>query len=524
MNKLVKAWHNLRAALRIFGEAQHRSLRTRLMLGLLITAIYLATVLVGMPQDAMLMNMPDFGDSAGYLHFSPYRQPMYGTWANAIHAFFGSWDTVQILQLGMFVAFSSWVIIELAIVSRLGLVAALLFVAMQVLFTRLKLLNLVVSLLSEGLFYPMIMLMVAMLLTWLRTRSAGVLAALALLLVCMTQLRAAALLVVAVPTFAALYVLVRQPMCSAASRSSVLVLCTVVIGLLFMPPLFGKAILQVRTIADSMGRDLLPRVSLLPPPRLVAERSPDWVTISRSWRAAAAQLDAAELTQFDAQLQETIRYGLAVQVLLPALLNRSSKEVEEEWAEGTVFDDAKQIAIDWIVDQWPTYIRLSSAHLWGMLTMANFMDNRDRERVGKALNDISEVTWHSSEAPYSLAYPLSQIYERLPWITNSVYLSIRYVSIGILILGAISAMTVLRQTLLNHKVPPGSLTVALAVGWAIAHSLPAAFVVFPEYRFTLANMLVMFSSGAVWLAYFGVPKTFALRPRGLDLGLAPYWH
>ena len=67
-------------------------------------------------------------------------------------------------------------------------------------------------------------------------------------------------------------------------------------------------------------------------------------------------------------------------------------------------------------------------------------------------------------------------------------------------------MTVLRQILGNREVSPGSLAVALAVGWSIAHSIPAALTVFPEFRYTYANMLVMFSGGAAWLAYLGAKK------------------
>jgi hypothetical protein len=520
MNKKVeKAWHTAEEALSktartIFDEQpqQPNSLRSRLILGVLIAAIYLAsvlTVLMGMP-DVMLMRMSDSGDSAGYLQFSPYRQPMYGTWANATYAFSGSWHTVQVFQLGAFLSCSAWVIVELAIVSRLGVIAALLFVAMQLVFTRLRLLNLVASLISEGLFYPMIVLMVAMLLTWLRTRSMGVLAGLALLLVSMTQLRTGALLVVAVPIFAALFVLARQPIRSAIGRSSVLLLGTVFIGLVFMPPLFGKAILQVNTIADP-GSMLLARVSLLPESRVLGNRSPDWITMSHSWRAAAADLNAVALTQFDAQLQEAVRRDLGLKVLLPAILNRSPEEIWEGWSEGIYHDDAKRIAIEWILDQWPAYIRLSGAHLWGLLTVANFMDNSHREHVWRALNNICEATWHSCEALFRMVYPLNHIYRRLSWATNSLYLSIRYISIGVLILGAVSAMTVIRQILGNREVSPGSLAVALAVGWAIAHSIPAAFMVYPVYRYTYANMLVMFSGAAVWLAYLGCRRTPLLR-------------
>ena len=131
-------------------------------------------------------------------------------------------------------------------------------------------------------------------------------------------------------------VLALQPTRSASGRSSVLVVSVVFLGLVFMPPLFGKAILQVSTIADSTGFALLPRVSLLPVSRVLGERSPDWIAMSSSWRTAATQLDAIGLTQFDAQLQEAIRFDLGPKVLLPAILNRSSEEIAEKCDERNI--------------------------------------------------------------------------------------------------------------------------------------------------------------------------------------------
>src|SRR5262245_8082291 len=90
-------------------------MRSRLTWGVLIAAIYLVAVLTGMPSWGSGFDP----DTAGYLQFSPYRQPMYGMWANAIHAFSGSWHTVQVLQIGAFVSFSGWVIVELAVISWL---------------------------------------------------------------------------------------------------------------------------------------------------------------------------------------------------------------------------------------------------------------------------------------------------------------------------------------------------------------------------------------------------------------------
>ena len=106
---MEKAWHEAETALSrtaqgIFEELQHpNSLRIRLIWGLLIATIYLASVLIGMGD----LGSGFSPDTAGYLQFSPYRQPMYGTWANAIYALSGSWHTVQVLQIAAFLSFSA---------------------------------------------------------------------------------------------------------------------------------------------------------------------------------------------------------------------------------------------------------------------------------------------------------------------------------------------------------------------------------------------------------------------------------
>jgi hypothetical protein len=474
--------------------------RTRILWAVLLVSVYLAFVLVGPSPLATGFS----ADTAWYLQLSPYRQPMYGMWANATYLLFGSWRIVSALQVVAFVSFTAWVIVELALISNLGMLSALFFVAWMLAITRLGLLNLVGSLQTEGLFYPMIMLMAATFLAWVRTRKKSLLVVLALIPVGMTQLRTDALLVAAVPIFAAACVLAQTPMRSAKGRSAILVLTAVITGLVSMPPLLGKSVMQISTAADSLGFAILPRVSLLPISPILGERSPEWTAMSSSWRAAAKQLDSVALTQFDAPLQDAIRYNLGPKILLPAILNRSPKEIEEGWLNGKYFDDAKRIAIEWILDEWPTYIRLSGMHLWGMLTMANFADNADRQAASMAYNAVSSVTWR--EATWLPNY------ERLSWSTNIFYLLIRYVSIGVLIVGAIAAVTVLMQMRANREVSPGLIAIALAVGWSIAHSIPAALFVFPDYRYTYANMLVMFSGGAAWLAYLGTNRLSQSRP------------
>jgi hypothetical protein len=169
------------------------------------------------------------------------------------------------------------------------------------------------------------------------------------------------------------------------------------------------------------------------------------------------------------------------------------------WQNGTYFRDAARIATEWIEREWTTYLLISGCHLWGMLTMANFMDNADRMNVWSALNEVAPSTW--GDRPMPTVYPLNRINQPLKWSTALIYRAIRYMSVMTLVLGLISAIIVIAQSYYDSKLSRGCLAVALAVGWCIAHSIPAGLVVFPEFRYTYANMLVLMSGAAAWLAY-----------------------
>ena len=132
---------------------------------------------------------------------------MYGLWATTIFALTGSFCAVEFLQIGLFIAVGIWVIVELSLISD---VAAAIFAAGLAGLNRFGLIALAGSLNSEGLFYPMILVMVALFLWWLRTRRTGILAALALLVVAMTQLRTAAMLVPMLPLAIVAYMLITR--------------------------------------------------------------------------------------------------------------------------------------------------------------------------------------------------------------------------------------------------------------------------------------------------------------------------
>jgi hypothetical protein len=467
-------------------------------LGTIIALAYLGSALAGTGWPALDGTFSP--DTSGYLDFSPYRQPMYGLWANTIFALTGSFRAVQLLQTGLFIGLGLWVIIELSLISDIaGPAAAAILAAALAALNRFGLIELAGSLNSEGLFYPMILAMVALFLWWLRTRQTGILAALAFLVVAMTQLRTAVMLLPIVPLAIAVYILVTRSLRQGSDRPAIAILGGLVAGVLVLPPMLGKNFLQYSTVRDSTGFALLPRVSLLPVTEIVAERSPDWAAMASSWRTAAASLDAVALTQFDAQLQEAIRFDLGPKVLLPALLNLSPDETTVGWQNGTYYRDARRIAIDWISREWPTYLRISGYHLWGMLTIANFMDSADRMKVWAALNEVSPSTWGNK--PMRTDYPLNQINKPLKCSTELIYRAIRYACITTLFLGLMSAIIVLMQSIYDRIVSPGYLAVALAVGWCIAHSIPAGMLVFPEFRYTYANLIVLISGAATWLAY-----------------------
>ena len=437
-------------------------------------------------------------DTHSYLDFSPYRQPMYGLWANAIFALLGSYRAVEFVQFGLFIATSIWVIFELSLISETGgPAAAAIFAAALAVLNRFGLVAVAEGLNSEGLFYPMILAMVALFLWWLRTRRTAMLVAVVFLLVAMTQLRTAAMPVVLVPLTIGVYLLITRS--NYSLRFAIAILGGVVIGVVFLPPMLGKNFLQFGTVRDSTGFAILPRVSLLPVPQTIAQRSPEWADMASTWRKAAANLGCIALTQFDAQLQESIRFDLGPRVLLPAILGLSPGEVMAGWQDGTYYREARRIAMQWIERDWTTYLLVSGCHLWGTLTMANFMNNADRMKVWSALNGVAPSTW--GDQPMRTDYPLNRIDKPLKWSTDLIYRAIRYGSILMIVLGLISTIIVMFKSSYNSKLLSGCLAAALAVAWCVAHSIPAGMLVFPELRFTYANLLVLISGGAAWLAH-----------------------
>jgi hypothetical protein len=438
-------------------------------------------------------------DTASYLELSPYRQPLYGLWANSIHTITGSWPAVLYIQVALFVLAICWVVLELAAVSRWGLAAAMLMTGVQLVLLKMGMMSLTASLVSEGLFYFLIVLSGALLLLWLRKPSSTAVVALVLLQVMITQLRSAALLVGLVPVIAGVVAVIAYGRRSSQALRGAMALTVTLVAALLLPLALGKGAFHLGTRASALGFAALPRVALLPPSSSVAVPDPSWPRMSASWRQAAAGLDPIELSQFDAQLQEAMRFYIAPRVLLPSVLGLPARETERLWADGQLYGSGADIAARWIRDQWPTYLRLSAMHFWGAMTMGNYMSESQRTRVWQALQHVDPETW--TIATWRTDYPLNQIFKPLSAGAKVVNYALRWSAILFLCLAIWSACMLGRDIYRRAPLASGTLALALAFAWVVAHTIAVALLVFPEFRFTYANYLALSIGAFAWLAY-----------------------
>lgn len=463
-------------------------------LGCFIALLYLASAYMALP----VFSGGFTPDTAEYLEFSPYRQPLYGAWAHGVFGLAGSWKSVQYVQVALFLGIGMWLIYELSLLGWRGVVSAFFFAAILGVANFLGLLSIVASIVSEGLFYSLILLGAVLLLFWQRLRHPIILTLIGIVVIAQSQVRPAALLVPIIPAVIVLLTTVRRPK-QPSSFLLVPLMGGLFLGSALIPPLCGKQPFQLVTKRDGIGMFLLPRLALVPMPPALAAKSPDWATMAASWREAANGLSPIALSQFDAQLTETIRFELAPNVLLPDLLGISPESARVGWVDGTTYPEARRLAFEWIRQDWPAYARQSAYHYWGTLTMANFMGNEDRAKVWSALQQVSKRTWRI--APMRTDYPLNRIDVPLKWKTALLYWLIRSGSILALIFGLVFMVRLTRNFVRGELVASGQMVLSLAVAWCLLHSVSVALLNFPEYRYTYANLLCLAAGATAWFAH-----------------------
>ena len=445
-------------------------------------------------------------DSAGYIGMSPYRQPLYGLWANSAYSLLGTWNYVIRAQVILFIAATALLMWELCRQSIWGILATFLLFGFIALMTRFGMMSLVGSLITEGLFYTLIILFAYCLMLWIRSEYALIPAGMiCLILVLMTQLRPAAILVLALPFAAAIYSFLRPSNGVRGRITTIIIPLSLFVFLVAIVPLLvGKRFLQVGTSADSMGFVLLPRISLLEPPEDIKMALPLWNELSASWRKVSEQLSIDALTQFDAQLQEAIRYELGPKVLIPALRSDNSVGVHFDWSSAIDNTFAKAIALRWIKNDFMQFLQVSAAHYWGTLTGSNYMGSNNRRETWSAINKVDDRTWKL--AKLRTDYPNNKIFEPLKTGTEIIYFGIRIFSTGILFLGVISAVWLVLRSAEIKIVHPAAIACAAGAGWCLLHSMPAGLLVFPEFRYVYGNLLMYGAAAAVAMAYIGYPR------------------
>jgi len=365
------------------------------------------------------------------------------------------------------------------------------------------------SLMTEGLFYSLIVLQTYFLSVWLSSGFRWLpAAAVCLTLVLVSQLRSAALLTLALPLLVGLMCLVARHPVPTSSKKFWLPTSIFIAALVLVPACLGKHLAQLGTRGDSLAFSLLPRVALLVPPDDVAAALPAWAELASSWRGASKSLSPDAVTQFDAQLQEATRFELGPNYLLAAFTPKKAGGAFD-WYERADADMAKELAMRWIINDATNYLQISAWHLWGLLTGSNYLTSTNRVAVWKALTAVDQRTWQV--AKLRTDYPNNRIFEHLSSVTEIVYMTIRFVAAFALVFGFLCSFIVLLNTRRGFRNHPSLIAGSLGMWWCLLHSLPAALLLFPEFRFVYANLTMWCASLAVAFSFFN-SDTPALKP------------
>lgn len=427
-------------------------------------------------------------DTGGYLAFSPFRQPLYGLFANGVHGLFGSWAAVGQIQILCLLGALAIYYLELARCNRWGWVGALIAATAVLLLLRLGVSSLVPILVTEGLFLPGLILLAAVVLRMGRLRRVGWEAHLAtLVLFVLVQLRPAALLTLCIPPLAVLLLLRQQP--GRASRATgAKLLATFMALLTFGPFLQGKSLLQVGTRGDSLGFALIGRISQVTPPAEDQSVPQAWAEMAQSWQAIASRLDLTEAALFDAQIQEAVRFALAPGLLLSSGgLGATSDSSEFDWAEETDRLAARRLSLDWILADPVAYAKWSLIHFFGTMTAATYASERQRKNVVGAIREVDPRVWDI--ARFRDDYPNNRFDLPLKPRTAVVYLMIRgFAALGLIVGGAVTLVFVIRA-IRRRKTDAATAVAAAGWMWLCAHGAVVGLMVFPEFRFVHTSLL-----------------------------------
>jgi hypothetical protein len=432
-------------------------------------------------------------DTESFYQFSEYRQPLYGMWMTFSFSILENWIAVKCMQLLMFCIASGILARELYLTGNVGRICAMAFVIFLLSLERYGALNYVAALISEGLFYSLLLVMASLSLRWFRTGNLVSLVVLIFLCVLTSQLKTTFL-----PVIGLMIVLILVLMVWALrirrrlNRPRYLALTLVfLLSVILLPGILGKQYLQISTEKNRLGFVLIPRIASLSTPPHLRKELEQWSVMSESWHQASSNLGIFAFTQFDAQLQEEIRYYFYPSEIAP-LLNKVAPElVMKQWQDGQGYDQASELAFQWIKNSPTKYLLDSGKHLLGLIFAAPLMTQSEREQVSIAFSKLSDATWQGED--FRNGYPVGDLSQPISATTNSFYIAIRITVFLFLVLTAFALGRILKAFWRREICTKSDLAISLSFLLLITISLAPALIVFPEIRFAAANLLIIFS-------------------------------
>ena len=438
-------------------------------------------------------------DTRSFLDDSPFRQPFYGLSLRMAFSSGLDWESIKLIQVFIFIFSSIWFMSQLISFNRFGGFCATVFAVHIFIFSQYGLLSIVSLLITEGIYYSLLLLNFGFVLNWIRTRSNLILMLIILVTILTTQLKSAALpLLLSIPFL--ILILFKVDNTKQRSNRLFIILFTSFLTLLILPALLGKPPMKITTLENRLGFVLVPRISLLKVPEQDQLKYSQWIKSTEKWKKQADNLNLTERTSLDATLQELIRYKLYPTEILPIQKGISIDRSLEGWGSTEYYDDALVLAKNWIMNDFSKYLVISFNHFIGLISYSTLLQTSELKNLKSAYEEINNSSNGLSQLRYD--YPVNLNSAGISQITSLIYYYLR--GLGLVFLLSITFVTLILVSKIRDlkQLKIENLLFLYIGSFAILQSLPAAFTVFPEIRYVTANMLITISALLSWLCVY----------------------
>jgi hypothetical protein len=340
---------------------------------------------------------------------------------------------------------------------------------------------------SEALFYPLLIMMCALLLRFLRTKRFLYFYLIICCVVFAIFTRSAAFALLPVTVFLLIIFSVWGKDEIRGSSLKAIVLTILLIG--FIPVLLGRGMFETGALADRKGFVFIARVTMIPANLPIQEASRmTWARINGSFIDVGETLTCGERSMYESQLQEAVRYYIAPKLFFQnaAFWSASAATpVKMESSYKRAFDLFKIAAMQEPV----AYSASVACHFWALLTAGTHIGSESRTKVFNAVRAVDSETWRLARLRSD--YPLQRYDIPLKSHTELIFLGFRVFSFFATLTGvAGSAFLLVGAVMWSRRLDYFAVVWLLLTGWLIGHSLLIALSVFPDTRFVMANFII----------------------------------